>query len=437
MGKRVIGKYIRLSQADRDLMVKENKAESESISHQKALIQNFISGDPELAECEQYEFFDDGYSGTNFERPSFERLLEKIKNGAINCVIVKDFSRFGRDYIELGDYLERIFPFLGVRFISINDHYDSQDYKGTTGGLDVVMKNIVYDYYSKDYEIRLQQALEENLLCPFHYFGITDLQIDGETIDENTGLKDFNKLTSDERVSYVIKQIEYYGYCGKRPKGLIFCSSKKEACILSEKFNERGYRTLALTGDDSQEKRERAVERLVLEEGADKLDYILTVDIFNEGVDIPEVNQIIMLRPTQSPIIFVQQLGRGLRKAENKEYVVILDFIGNYKNNFMIPIALSGDRSYNKDNIRRYVLEELDTEIEVKDFLETVEYDYPEFHLSMDCFFCTIKSGELVLKEHEAAKWLTAETLDSVDWLPADQALVQSIKKHMEEIQKR
>ena len=76
----------------------------------------------------------------------------------------------------------------------------------------------------------------------------------------------------------------------------------------------------------------------------------------------------------------------------------------------------------------------LDTEIEVKDFLETVEYDYPEFHLSMDCFFCTIKSGELVLKEHEAAKWLTVETLDSVDWLPADEALVQGMKKYMKEI---
>ena len=158
MGKWVIGKYIRLSQADRDLMIRENKAESESISHQKALIQNFISGDPELAGCEQYEFFDDGYSGTNFERPSFERLLEKIKGGTINCVIVKDFSRFGRDYIELGDYLERIFPFLGVRFISINDHYDSLDYKGTTGGLDVVMKNIVYDYYSKDLSVKVTTA---------------------------------------------------------------------------------------------------------------------------------------------------------------------------------------------------------------------------------------------------------------------------------------
>ena len=100
----------------------------------------------------------DGYSGTNFKRPSFERLLEKIKKGEINCVIVKDFSRFGRDYIELGDYLERIFPFMGVRFISINDHYDSLDYKGTTGGLDVVMKNIVYDYYSKDLSMKVKTA---------------------------------------------------------------------------------------------------------------------------------------------------------------------------------------------------------------------------------------------------------------------------------------
>jgi restriction endonuclease len=85
------------------------------------------------------------------------------------------------------------------------------------------------------------------------------------------------------------------------------------------------------------------------------LDYIFTVDIFNEDIDIPQVNQILMLRPTESPIIFVQQLGRGLRKAENKEFVMILDFIGNYSNNYMIPIALSGDRTYNKDNIRRYV----------------------------------------------------------------------------------
>ena len=203
------------------------------------------------------------------------------------------------------------------------------------------------------YEIRLQQALEENLLCPFHYFGITDFLTNGNQTD----FTDFNYLTSNQRVDYIIEQTNYYGYSGERVKGLMFCSSKKEAAALSERLNLRGYRTLALSGEDSQEKREDAIDRLVSDTRSDYLQYILTVDIFNEGVDIPEINQVVLLRPTQSPIVFVQQLGRGLRKSKDKEYVVILDFIGNYKNNFMIPIALSGDRSYNKDNIRRYVLE--------------------------------------------------------------------------------
>lgn len=122
---------------------------------------------------------------------------------------------------------------------------------------------------------------------------------------------------------------------------------------------------MALSGADSEEERARAIERLTMDvqsEDDDYLDYLITVDIFSEGTDIVEVNQVIMLRPTQSPIVFIQQLGRGLRKAEGKEYVVILDFIGNYKNNFMIPIALSGDRSYNKDNIRRYLREKTDLE---------------------------------------------------------------------------
>ena len=203
------------------------------------------------------------------------------------------------------------------------------------------------------YEIRLQQALEENLLCPFHYFGITDFLTNGNETD----FTDFNYLTSNQRVDYIIEQTNYYGYSGERVKGLMFCSSKKEAAALSERLNLRGYRTIALSGEDSQEKREDAIDRLVSDTRSDYLQYILTVDIFNEGVDIPEINQVVLLRPTQSPIVFVQQLGRGLRKSKDNEYVVILDFIGNYKNNFMIPIALSGDRSYNKDNIRRYVLE--------------------------------------------------------------------------------
>ena len=220
-----------------------------------------------------------------------------------------------------------------------------------------------YDIYSIfehhiAYEIRLQQALEEDLLCPFHYFGITDLEINGEVFDDNAGVKNFSNLISDARVDYVIDKANYYGFSGDRVKGLIFCSRKDEAKELSKKFNERGLRTEVLTGEDTQERRESVIARLTNDEdGEDQLDYIFTVDIFNEGVDIPEINQVIMLRPTQSPVVFIQQLGRGLRKYEGKEYVVILDFIGNYMNNFMIPIALSGDRSYNKDAMRRYIRE--------------------------------------------------------------------------------
>ena len=203
-------------------------------------------------------------------------------------------------------------------------------------------------------EIRLQQALENDMLCPFHYFGITDLEIEGDSDDLNK----FRQLTADKRVEYIIRQAEYYGYSGNRVKGLIFCSGKDEAKELSRKFNLTGkYNTTMLCGDNPQEERESAIERLVDDNAADRLDYIFTVDIFNEGVDIPEINQVIMLRPTESPIIFVQQLGRGLRKADGKEFVIVIDFIGNYQNNYMIPIALSGDRTGNKDNIRRSLME--------------------------------------------------------------------------------
>ena len=239
----------------------------------------------------------------------------------------------------------------------IMGYFEPEFWLGMTASPDTAQYDIyaIFDH-NIAYELRLNQAMEENLVCPFHYFGITDLEIDGEVLDDQTGVRNFARLVSDDRVDYILKQIRYYGYSGDRVKGLVFCSRLDEAEELSRKFNERGYRTVALSGADSDEKRAEAIERLSTdEEGTEQLDYIFSVDIFNEGVDIPEVNQVVMLRPTQSPVIFVQQLGRGLRKLEGKEYVVILDFIGNYMNNFMIPIALSGDRSYNKDNMRRYV----------------------------------------------------------------------------------
>lgn len=203
------------------------------------------------------------------------------------------------------------------------------------------------------YEIRLKDALDYNLLCPFHYHGISDLKINNE---EQKDFSNFAYLTSDERVKHVLQKAEEFKFSGERVKGLIFCSSVDEAKVLSEKLNQHNLRTTYLTGASKPEARLAAVDRLAGADGPQALDYILTVDIFNEGVDIPEINQVIFLRPTQSPIIFTQQLGRGLRKAAGKEYVVILDFIANYEKNYLIPVALSGDNSYDKDSMRKLVM---------------------------------------------------------------------------------
>ena len=283
-----------------------------------------------------------------------EHLLQYDKN-AFDCIILDEAHHVPADTYQ-----------------KVMKHFTPKLWLGMTATPDKRDDNIegrnVYELFDHQiaYEIRLQQAMEENLLCPFHYFGITDLAIIG---DDEEASRDFSVLTSDERVKHIINEADYYGYSGDKVKGLIFCSSIKETEELSEKFNHminpstgQKFRTIALNGSASEQERQNAFERLAMnKEDAtadhEPLDYIFSVEILNEGVDIVEVNQVIMLRPTQSPIVFIQQLGRGLRKAYGKEYVVILDFIGNYNNNFMIPIALSGDRTYNKDNIRRYIME--------------------------------------------------------------------------------
>lgn len=144
--------YLRLSSDDGD------KAESDSIRNQRSLLQDFVSKHSELSLIEEY--VDDGYSGANFERPAFQRMMENVRNHKINCIIVKDLSRLGRNYIETGRYLEKIFPVLGVRFIAVNDHYDSADTKNDADQIIVPFKNLINDAYCRDISMKIRSQLE-------------------------------------------------------------------------------------------------------------------------------------------------------------------------------------------------------------------------------------------------------------------------------------
>lgn len=202
--------------------------------------------------------------------------------------------------------------------------------------------------YNVPYEIRLEGALENKMLVPFDYYGIADYESARGSIGDKSKLKD---LVAKDRVDHIVTALQKYSFA-EGTKGLVFCSSNEESRILAEALSSkivhgRRLRTASLSGANSIDDREAAVEKL--ESG--ELDYIFTVDIFNEGIDIPSVNVIVLLRSTESSIIFTQQLGRGLRKSAGKRSLRVIDFIGNYANNYLIAVALTGNRSGRKPNV--------------------------------------------------------------------------------------
>ena len=144
--------YVRLSHEDGD------KEESNSVTGQKDLIRDYLSRHPELRECGMK--VDDGYTGSNFDRPAFQEMMAEVKAGKINCIVVKDLSRFGRDHLGVGEYIEKIFPFMGVRFIAINDNYDSQHSNVESDELIIPFKNLINEAYCRDTSIKIRSQLE-------------------------------------------------------------------------------------------------------------------------------------------------------------------------------------------------------------------------------------------------------------------------------------
>ncbi len=264
---------------------------------------------------------------------SKDEHLKQFESTEFDYIVVDETHRAGADSYQ------RILNYFNPKFLLGMTATPER-----TDGLDVFK---LFDY-NIAFEIRLHRALDENILSPFHYYGITDISVNGKLLGENL---DVRILASEERITRIIEKAKLYGCDNGKVRGLIFCSSVAECRELSKGFNKRGIKSIALSGENYEDERANAI--IALESEENELQYIFTVDIFNEGIDIPSVNQIILLRPTQSAIVFVQQLGRGLRKIEHKDYLTVIDFIGNYKNSFLVPIALYGDTSFNRDTLRK------------------------------------------------------------------------------------
>lgn len=269
-----------------------------------------------------------------------DNTLESIDPEAFDYIIIDEVHHAG-----------------ATNYRRIIDHFNPKHFLGLTGTPERTDGFNVFELfdYNVPYEIRLHEALEEKMLVPFHYYGVTDfVTAENETIDDASQL---SRLVSHERIRHILEMLRIYGH-PSGVKGLMFCARRDEAHELSQLLNQsilngKALRTRVLTGDDSSERRAEVVQQL--ENG--QLDYILSVDIFNEGIDIPLVNQVVMLRSTQSSVVFTQQLGRGLRKASGKDHLRVIDFIGNYQNNYLIPVALFGDNSRNKESIRKNLLD--------------------------------------------------------------------------------
>ena len=186
--------YLRLSVDD------ENVSESDSIANQRDLLEKYVAANPALSSGEVLTFSDDGWSGTNFERPGVKRLLDLVRQGEIRCVIVKDLSRWGRNYVEVAEYIEKIFPFLGVRFIAVGDRYDSADYMGQTAPLDVSFNSIAHDIYCRELSVKVRQsyiakAKKGEFLCGTAPFGFIKSKTEK------------NKLVIDKEAAGVVRRI--------------------------------------------------------------------------------------------------------------------------------------------------------------------------------------------------------------------------------------
>ena len=205
------------------------------------------------------------------------------------------------------------------------------------------------DYNVVD-EIGIKEALEEDLIVPFHYFGVNDYTINYDNIPYKNG--NYNEkillenLLLNTRTDYIVEKINKFGFDGDELSAVAFCQNIEHAFFMKEEFSKKGYKSAVITANTSSNERSEILEKFKNK----KIEILCVVDILNEGIDIPTINLLLFLRPTMSSTIFIQQIGRGLRKAKNKDFVTIIDFIGNHKKDYLLINYFSSEVG-NKDTL--------------------------------------------------------------------------------------
>lgn len=276
-------------------------------------------------------------------------IFSTIQTMSNNCTL---FSQEQFDYI----IIDEAHHASSLSYKKIIDYFKPKFLLGLTATANRMDGENIYEIFDGNIacDIRLNDALDNNLVVPFFYFGINDIQVDlqGVPLDNIELLTKI--LNVNKRVDFIIEKIDFYSHKKSKRKILGFCVSKEHAKYMSDEFNKKGINSTFLTSNDSIVKREESIR--LLQDDKSKLEVIFSVDIFNEGIDIPCVNMILMLRPTNSSIVFTQQLGRGLRKFHGKEYLTVLDFIGNHKKAYLISLALLGNKILDKESIKLSLL---------------------------------------------------------------------------------
>ena len=282
----------------------------------------------------------------NYKADSIEHLFISIQTFNSQDFTAKTGADF-YDYIVVDEFHHAAAP----TYQKLLEYYQPQILLGLTATPERVDGKSILDYFGGRVaaEIRLPEAIDRKLLCPFQYFGVTDTadlsslkwRTGGYDKAELSNLYTFSGMVAQRRADLVVSSILKYVTDIDEVKGLGFCVSIEHARFMADYFNTHGIPSMALTGDSSDEERNTAKQRLV----SGEIRFIFVVDIYNEGVDIPEVNTVLFLRPTESLTMFLQQLGRGLRLAENKECLTVLDFIGqankkyNFEEKFTAPLS--------------------------------------------------------------------------------------------------